>query len=228
MAVFETSGLAAGVPAGAAPRPPRKNVMLAGSISSGAAQAPVRIRNLSELGAMIDGPSLPTPGCTLTLNRLALSIRATVVWTCGGRCGLRLDGVIVVDDWIAGAITNPARAAAAQFRVDQIQSAVRSGAVLPAETRAPAVNPADIQPVERSVAAELCRVRRMLDAVTEELSDDVDVLGRHERAMQNFDIAAQIIAELAVVLAADDREAAVGAVHMHDLRSRLSGRLTLT
>jgi hypothetical protein len=226
--VFETSGLAAGTPAGAVARPPRKNVMLAASISSGAAQAPVRIRNLSELGAMIDGPSLPTPGCTLTLSRLALSISATVVWARDGRCGLSLGGTIVVDDWIAGAITNPARAAAAQFRVDQIQSAIRNGAVLPTETRAPAANPADTQPVERGVAAELRRVRRMLDAVTEELTDDVDVLMRHERAMQNFDIAAQIIAELAVLMAADDREAAVGSVQMHDLRSRLSGRLTLT
>ena len=199
--------------------------MLAASISSGAVQAPVRIRNLSELGAMIDGPALPSPGCTLTLSRMALTIGATVVWSRGGRCGLSLGGAIVVDDWIAGASSTPS---AGQFRVDQIQSAIRSGVALPAETRAPAPNPASAVPVERSVAAELGRVRRMLDAVTEELSDDVDVLMRHERAMQNFDIAAQIIAELAVVLAADNRQAAVAAVQMHDLRSRLSGRLTLT
>lgn len=215
----------AGAPPGVAPRPPRKNVMLAASISAGAVQAPVRIRNLSELGAMIDGPALPNPGCTLTLSRMALTIRATVVWSRDGRCGLSLGGAIVVDDWIAGAASTPT---VGQFRVDQIQSAIRSGAALPAETRAPAPAPANTVPVERSVAAELGRVRRMLDAATEELTDDVDVLMRHERVMQNFDIAAQIIEELAVVLAADDREAAVGAVHMHDLRSRLSGRLTLT
>ena len=223
--MFETSGLSAGTPAPGEPRPPRKNVMLAASISAGAVQAPVRIRNLSELGAMIDGPALPNPGCTLTLSRMALTIRATVVWSRGGRCGLSLGGAIVVDDWIAGASSTPA---GGQFRVDQIQSAIRSGVALPAETRASAPNPASAVPVERSVAAELGRVRRMLDAVTEELSDDVDVLMRHERAMQNFDIAAQIIAELAVVLAADDRHAAVAAVQMHDLRSRLSGRLPLT
>lgn len=202
--------------------------MLAATISAGAVSAPVRIRNLSELGAMIDGAALPTPGATLTLSRMALSIGAKVVWSRDGRCGLSLGGAIVVDDWIAGANSAPAIGGAGQFRVDQIQSAIRSGSALPTETRAPAPPPASTMPVERSVAAELGRVRRMLDAVTEELSDDVDVLMRHERAMQNFDIAAQIIEELAVVLAADDREAAVGAVHMHDLRSRLSGRLTLT
>ena len=92
----------------------------------------------------------------------------------------------------------------------------------------PAPEPAAAPPVEQAVASELARVKQMLDTVGDALTEDMDILMRHERAMQNFDIAAQIIAELAEVLAADDREAAVGAVHMHDLRSRLSGRLTLT
>jgi len=177
---------------------------------------------------MIDGPALPGTGAKLTLRRLALSIAATVVWNRGGRCGLALGCPIVVDDWIAGAPSAPSMASVGQARVDQLQSAIRSGAAMPAETRAPAPSPADIQPVERRIAAELRRVKRMLDTVSEELTDDVGVLTRHERALQNFDIAAMIVEELAVVLAADDREAAVGSVQMHDLRSRLSGRLTLT
>jgi hypothetical protein len=224
--MFETRILPAEPPPGAPPRAPRKNVMLAASISAGAVSAPVRIRNLSETGAMIDGAALPDPGSTLMLKRLELSIAARVVWTREGRCGLSLGSAIVVEDWIAGASSAPALAA--QFRVDQLQAAIRSGAALPAETRAAAPEPANAEPVERSIAAELARVRRTLDAVTEELTDDVDVLMRHERAMQNFDIAVQVIAELATVMAADDRHAAVGKVQMHELRSRLSGRLTLT
>jgi hypothetical protein len=207
------------------PRPPRKNVMLAATISAGTVSAPVRIRNLSEVGAMIDGPALPVTGSRLMLNRMAMSIAATVIWNNGGRCGLSLGGAIVVDDWIAGAAST---ANTGQFRVDQIQAAVRSGSALPGETRAPAPSPDALPPVERRVAGELARVKRMLDQVSEELTDDVDVLTRHERAMQSFDIAAMIVEELAAVLAADDRDRAVGAVHMHDLRSRLSGRLTLT
>ena len=226
--MFETPGLSVGASTDGPPRPPRKNVMLAATISAGAVSAPVRIRNLSEVGAMIDGPALPGTGAKLTLRRLALSIAATVVWNRGGRCGLALGCPIVVDDWIAGAPSAPSMASVGQARVDQLQSAIRSGAAMPAETRAPAPSPADIQPVERRIAAELRRVKRMLDIVSEELTDDVGVLTRHERALQNFDIAAMIVEELAVVLAADDREAAVGSVQMHDLRSRLSGRLTLT
>jgi hypothetical protein len=202
--------------------------MLAATISAGSTSAPVRIRNLSELGAMIDGPALPRAGAMLTLNRLALSIGATVIWNRDGRCGLSLGCPIVVDDWIAGATTAPARLGGGQLRVDQLQSAIRSGTAMPAEIHAPAPSEAERQPVERSVAAELGRVKRMLDTVSAELCDDVDVLVRHERAIQTFDIAAMIVEELAAVLAADDREGAVGSVQMHDLRSRLSGRMTLT
>ncbi|HEU4652268.1 MAG TPA: PilZ domain-containing protein [Croceibacterium sp.] len=217
-----------GTPLDAASRHPRKNVMLAATISSGAVSAPVRIRNLSEVGAMIDGPALPDPGAALTLNRLALSIAATVVWNRGGRCGLSLGCPIVVDDWIAGASKAPTGHGAGQFRVDQVQQAIRSGADVPAALSASPARPVHTRQIERNVAAELGRVRAMLDMVCEELSDDPEVLQRHERALQTFDIAGMILEELGAVLLADDRHAALAAVQMHELRSRLSGRLTLT
>ena len=226
--MLETSGPMTGTPLDAASRQPRKNVMLAATISAGAVSAPVRIRNLSELGAMIDGPALPDAGSSLTLSRLALSIAATVVWNREGRCGLSLGCPIVVDDWIAGASKAPTGNGAGQFRVDQVQRAIRSGAGLPADIQAPGPRPVHARQIERNIAAELGRVRGMLDKVCEQLSDDVTVLQRHERALQNFDIAGMILEELAIVLKADDRESAVGAVQMHELRSRLSGRLTLT
>src|SRR5690606_32539453 len=79
-AVLETSSISANTRPGMTPRAPRKNVMLAASISASTVSAPVRIRNLSEAGAMIDGPALPDAGSTLMLNRLELSVTAVVVW----------------------------------------------------------------------------------------------------------------------------------------------------
>ena len=210
------------------PRPPRKNVMLAATISASMLTAPVRIRNLSEAGAMIDGPALPDRGSTLTLNRLEMSIAATVIWKREGRCGLALSGPIMVEDWIAGVCKTPGHGSLGQLRVDQIQEAIRNGAALPLETEPPAPNPADADPIERRIAAELARVKRMLDEVSEELTDDIDILTRHQQAVQNFDIAAMIVESLAAVMAADDRASAVAAVQMHDLRGRLSGQPTLT
>ena len=177
---------------------------------------------------MIDGPALPDVGTPLLLKRLDLSTFAKVIWKHDGRCGLSLKRRISVDDWVAGVSSTADNARLGQSRVDHLLSAIRSGTALPTETEAPAPNPVDVRPLEQTIAAQLTRVKRMLDEVSEELTDDIDVLMRHERAMQSFDIAAMIVEELATVLAADDREAAVGSVKMHDLRSRLSGRHTLT
>lgn len=210
------------------PRAPRKNVMLAAAISAGPVSAQVRIRNLSDAGAMVDGPTLPEPGTMLELSRLELSVRAKVVWNHDGRCGLSLKEPIAVDDWIVGVRTMASSASLGQLRVDRLQSAIRSGTVLPVETQAAAPSPAETEPIEQRIAAELARLKRALDEVSEELTDDVDVLMRHERAMQNLDIAAMVVEALAAVMAADDRAGSVEAVQMHDLRSRLSGRHTLT
>jgi hypothetical protein len=215
-------------PPGMTPRQARKNVMLAATVVVGTMAIPVRIRNLTDVGAMIDGEWCPRVGTAITLRRLDKSVVAKVIWNHGGHCGLSLDQPILVDDWIAGAGSTGRGAGAGQSRVDLVQAAIRGGAIFSAEALAPAPKPAAAPPVEQAVAAELARVKRMLDTVSDELADDMDVLMRHERAMQTFDIAAQIVAELAAVLAADDREAAAGQVQMHELRSRLSGRLTLT
>jgi hypothetical protein len=106
-------------------------------------------------------------------------------------------------------LVRPARTAPelGQSRVDQLLQAIRSGTALPVEAEAPRPSPVDARQVEQSIAAELARVKRMLDAVSEELTDDVEVLMRHERAMQSFDIAAMIVEELARVMAAHDRVA---------------------
>ena len=226
--MLETSGLSAETRPGMKPRPPRKNVMLAASISAGTVSAPVRIRNLSEAGAMIDGPALPSAGSTLMLSRLELSVTATVVWNRDGRCGLSLRAPITVDDWIAGVRTAAANAGLGQLRVDRIQSAIRSGEALPSETCAPAPKPVEADTIAPRIADELARVKRMLDSVGEQLADDVDVLMRHERAMQTFDIAAQIVDELSTVMSADDPVGALAGVQMHELRSRLAGQPTLT
>jgi hypothetical protein len=226
--MFEKSGMAMDAPPGMTPRQARKNVMLAATVVVGTMSIPVRIRNLTDAGAMIDSEWCPRVGTAITLRRLDKSVAATVIWNHGGHCGLSFDRPILVDDWIAGAGSAGRGAGAGQSRVDLVQAAIRGGAIFSAETLAPAAKPAAAPPVEQAVAAELARVKRMLDTVSDELTDDMEVLMRHERAMQNFDIAAQIVAELAAVMAADDREAAVGKVQMHELRSRLSGRLTLT
>ena len=64
---------------------------------------PVRIRNLSETGALIEGASLPGGRCPGPV-RGDLQVAATIAWSGGGRCGVRFDRPTPVRmDWQAGA-----------------------------------------------------------------------------------------------------------------------------
>ncbi len=206
-------------------RPARKNLLLAARICAGGLDAPVRIRNMSAGGAMLDGPALPDVGATVTLLRMELAIEATVMWKDDGRCGVALSGTVVIDDWIGGAEAPGQQFG--QMRVDAIQAAVRSGSVLATEPPPFGAPIGGERRIDGRIAAELETVKRLLDAVGDEITDDPDVLSRFSGALQNFDIACQIIAHLGAVVAATDRAGAIACLPMHDLRNRLSGRPAL-
>lgn len=211
------------------PREPRKNLMLAATIEADTVTAPVRIRNLSEAGAMIDGAALPEIGSRVMLKRLELSIAATVVWNEEGRCGLKLAGTIDVDEWVAGARRPVKHGSLGQLRVDSIQAAIRSGAPLP-EAPPPSPPPAAAipsGPAEPLIAEELAQLKNTLDEIGDALTEDSAILVRHEQTLQKLDIAAAVIESLADVMAAEDRRGAIANIPMHDLRSRLSGSATL-
>jgi hypothetical protein len=202
-------------------RPPRKNLLLAASVEAGALSAPVRIRNLSETGALIDGAALPEIGTELTLRRMEIEIGATVMWRTGGRCGIRFAGNVSVDDWVIGKRRTSALFERSQAGVDARQAAVRSGVSLPAEDGAATITLPRADVLEERIAEELAYLRRVLDSVGDVLSDDAIILQRHSGALQQIDVACQTLAELGAILGSMDRVAAASAVNMHDLRARL-------
>jgi hypothetical protein len=201
-------------------RAPRKNLLLSATIEAGPLKAPVRIRNLSETGAMLDGAALPDVGTSFTLRRLEIEIGATIVWASSGRCGVAFDGKVSVDDWVAGVRQIPRLGLPGQARVDAIQSALRSGDLLPIEPAAPTL-PVGAPELDQRIAEEIDHAWRLLEAVGDELSDDPVLLQRHGDALQRFDIACQIISHLGAVIGAPDRMAAIENVAMLELRSRL-------
>lgn len=204
-------------------RMPRKNLMLAATIEAAGTRVPVRIRNLSESGAMLDGAALPDAGATLVLLRADIQVAATVVWREGGRCGIHFDKVAAsVDEWITGKRAASFNGQQGQARVDAIQSAVRTGAMLPSEP-APISSGGALRPgeLEQRISEEIVYVQRLIDALGEELVEDPVMLQRHARVLQNLDRASQMLAHLGTVLAAPDRAAAAQGIAMQDLRERL-------
>jgi|GEM_PF-631600 len=202
-------------------RAPRKNLLLTATIRSGGVAAPVRIRNLSEKGAMVDGQALPEPGAALILQRLEVEMRGVVVWRTDGRCGIQFEGAASVDEWVAGRRAPAVIFGHGQSRVDQIQAAVRSGREIAEEDVTVESSPELITDVEARVADELDHVQRLLDAVAGDLIGDAALLQRHGEALQRFDNACQILTQLASILKAKDRAAAIAGVNLEALRDRL-------
>ena len=204
-------------------RAPRKNLLLAATIEAGTLKAPVRIRNLSEGGAMLEGAALPDVGTEFMLRRLEIEIGGSVIWRESGRCGVAFNGKVSVDEWSAGVPHSPRAGVRGQARVDEIQSVLRSGGQLPIDAPSPISLTKPITPGElsRRIAEEIDYAWRLLDAVADELSDDPVLLQRHGDALQRFDIACQMITHLGAVVGAPDRMAAIESVTMEDLRTRL-------
>lgn len=201
-------------------RPPRKNLLLSATIEADGLKVPVRIRNLSEGGAMVDGSALPRSGTMLTLTRAEIQVGGRVVWQAQGRCGVAFDSsAITVDEWVSGARVATFGGFSGQARVDAIQVAVRSGA-LPTEP-APQEKPADLANLGTRLVEEIYHVRELLDSLGEQLTDDPHVIATHMASLQNLDRASQILDHLGNILGAEDPAAAVDAVAMQELRARL-------
>jgi hypothetical protein len=110
----------------------RSNFFLSATLVSGGNSIPVRIRNLSADGALIDGSALPDVGCHLRLSRGTLAATGELMWRDKSYGGVRFVGRIDVDAWVRGA-------SGGQERVDRVIAAIRRGQPVPAELKAPAV-----------------------------------------------------------------------------------------
>lgn len=66
----------------------RSQVLLAASLELWGSLLPVRMRNLSADGALVEGDKLPVEGASVVFRRQDLSVTAKVVWVRENRAGL--------------------------------------------------------------------------------------------------------------------------------------------
>ena len=66
----------------------RANVLMAAMIELSGQSLPVKLRNLSSDGALVEGEHLPIEGAEIVFKRKELSLAGRVVWTKNGRAGL--------------------------------------------------------------------------------------------------------------------------------------------
>jgi hypothetical protein len=200
----------------------RTNLLLTASIEFNGVARQVRIRNVSETGAMIEGTHVPNKGVQLTLTRADLQVGATVAWSTAGKAGIHFDEPLPVEIWSGG---KPKLGDAAGIRdqgqVDAVQRAIRAG--LPTSAyEAPSTASVLEGELNTRIADEIRYVVRLIESLGDQLSGDPVVLHKHAKSLQNIDLANQILSHLAALITADDPAARVAEIGMIDLRARLT------
>ncbi|MEO5773240.1 MAG: PilZ domain-containing protein [Sphingomicrobium sp.] len=189
---------------------PRSNMFLAAVLSTSVEQAPVKVRNMSAKGAMIETPLLPALGSDVHLIRGPLSVRAGVVWSRDNKCGLRFQSEVSVKNWMAP----PGNVE--QQRVDQIVALVKAGGALPPAAPAPdslaAASTAQL-------AEDIKLVFRLIEQLGDDLADSPETLMRHEAKLQNLDVAMQMLAAIEKEMGGNSPTDGQSMARLHDLRA---------
>lgn len=174
----------------------RSNVFVIAALYSEAGSAPVRIRNMSRGGALVEGGVLPAEGGEVRLARGSLDVSGTIAWRNRDKAGLKFDFAVCVADWLPAGDRG-----SGQQRVDEI--VYRSRYSGPASAGPPIACPAAAVTSSYGLAQELRLLSEGLRAAGEALASDPEVAMRYLAKLQVLDLATQRLDALATKMAAD-------------------------
>lgn len=146
---------------------PRSNVFLVATISAGSASNPVKVRNLSVHGALLEGAALPPVGSATCLRRGGLVVEGVVAWRDEAHCGLYFKNSIDVAAWVKRVGSEGQQKVDAAMADIRRGSAGRTTALFPNRNR---------QDVLSEAGAELLRISERIAALpgmTIELAEEL-------------------------------------------------------
>lgn len=194
----------------------RTNICLLAVLKAGDSQQPVKVRNLSTSGALVDGGALPPAGADVNLLRGSLGISGKVVWSENGRCGVMFAERVRVKDWLAkGGVHQD------QNRTDKLIAQIRKGEAAVPQLRPQPRKRFGLGIIEGRLADEIAYVIRLLESLGDDLANDRLLVARHAASVQGIDLAGQILGHVARVLLAEDKAAAAESIGMESMRARL-------
>lgn len=183
-------------------------MFLAAVLRAGREQTPVKVRNMSPTGAMVESSVTPSPGTTVDLMRGSLLARGTVVWSSANRCGVRFSSEVSVKDWLA------APTKVQQQRVDEIVALVKAGGADLGREDGGARDPRTHEQLVDDVGA----VVSLMQDLEDDLAASDETLERHGMKLQNLDIAMQMLRAVAGELTPNSGDGTVSIAKLKDLR----------
>ena len=152
----------------------RSNVFLGATLEAESQVYPVRIRNVSAGGALLEAQLLPKLGARICLVRGELRMTGVLVWQSGDQAGVTFDAPIDVAAWVKRG------GAAGQQRVDTIVAALRKKVPVP-----PNMHPGD--------ALSLPEISAALDALCERLAGVDEIPAGLAEELVKLDTLAQAL-----------------------------------
>jgi len=89
---------------------PRTSMFVLATLAATNTSGPVRIRNLSPGGALVEGEALPDTGDLFRLLRGDLCASGVVIWREERRAGLRFEHDVEVAQWLPVGVVRPSQA----------------------------------------------------------------------------------------------------------------------
>lgn len=169
----------------------RNNMFVTAVLFGERGSAPVRIRNMSRSGALIEAALIPPEASTVRLGRGSLSVHGRVVWQKNNRAGILFDAAIEVADWLPRGNRHTE-----QQHIDEMVHACRNSTSQRQESGGTAP-----VPTESDAVRLLLELKHALAVVAGELASDPGIALAHPTALQTIDVAAQKLERLAALLA---------------------------
>lgn len=161
---------------------PRTHLFVAATLYSEAGSVPVRVRNMSPSGALIESAAIPEPGAKAILRRGSLHAAGRIAWKSAGKGGVAFETAIFVTDWMSRLPGTP------QQQIDQIVSEYKSDG----QTGLDSVVDDNASARTSSIEEELCALRAELAELEGSLVGDLILVATHPE-IQILDISRQRI-----------------------------------
>ncbi|MBX7540123.1 PilZ domain-containing protein [Qipengyuania sphaerica] len=166
-------------------REERIDLFVRASVHSQPGAGVVRLCNMSPIGALIEGDTLPLVGYEVELRRGALSVPGKIVWRSGDQAGVSFSQRTVVEDWFPDAQPQVSVDRAFQRIVEEMRE------------RGPVRESKASLHSSFITADDMHRVAGGLDDLADALSEDMDLVMKLSEELQTLDIAAQLLRKLA-------------------------------
>jgi hypothetical protein len=161
-------------------------MFLAAMLHAESWSAPVKIRNLSANGGMVEAEALPGTGCAVRLVRGRLAVAGRIMWSSGGRCGVPFAALVSPRDWMAPA---------------EVMDSEPGGNVVALLPAGPPPAGRGTEVAERAAAtidaADVRLVARLMAAISGQLSAAPATAEARRAALQQLDIGVETLVAIA-------------------------------